>query len=88
MFNTKFKAELVKKFQINDKDTASPQVQIALLSARLDYLKSHFAANPKDHHSRTGLLKIVGKRRRLLDYLKRSDANAYLKLIDALGIRK
>lgn len=88
MFNTKFKAELVKKFQINDKDTASPQVQIALLSARLDYLKSHFTSNPKDHHSRTGLLKIVGKRRRLLDYLKRSDATAYLKLIETLGIRK
>jgi len=88
MFNTAFKAELVKKFQINDKDTASPQVQIALLSARLDYLKSHFSGNPKDHHSRTGLLKIVGKRRRLLDYLKRSDAPAYYKLIETLGIRK
>jgi small subunit ribosomal protein S15 len=88
MYDLKSKAEIIKKFRTNEKDTASPQVQIALLSARLDYLKGHFAANPKDHHSRTGLLKIVGRRRRFLDYLKRNDEPAYKSIIESLGIRK
>jgi small subunit ribosomal protein S15 len=88
MFDVKTKSAIVEKFRINDKDTASPQVQIALLSARLDYLKDHFTKNPKDHHSRTGLLKIVGRRRRLLDYLKRNDEPTYKSLIVTLGIRK
>lgn len=82
------KAELIKKFQLNEKDTASPQVQIALLTARLNYLNDHFKKNKKDHHSRRGLMKMVGQRRRLLDYLHKNDAGSYKKLISELGIRK
>lgn len=82
------KTEVIKKFQLNDKDTASPQVQIALLTSRLNYLNDHFKKNKKDHHSRRGLMKIVGQRRRLLDYLHTNDAASYKKLITELGIRK
>ena len=82
------KTEVIKKFQLNDKDTASPQVQIALLTSRLNYLNDHFKKNKKDHHSRRGLMKIVGQRRRLLDYLHAKDAPSYRKLIAELGIRK
>ena len=82
------KAEIIRKFQLHEKDTASPQVQVALLTARLNYLNDHFRANKKDHHSRRGLMKIVGQRRRLLDYLHKNDAPAYKKLIGELGIRK
>ena len=82
------KSELIKKFQINDKDTASPQVQIAILTSKLSYLNDHFKKNKKDHHSRRGLMKMVGQRRRLLDYLRKSDSTSYQKLIGELGIRR
>lgn len=81
-------ADIIKKHGTQAGDTGSPQAQVALLTARLTYLNDHFKANPKDHHSRTGLMKMVGQRRRLLDYLHRRDAVAYKKLITDLGIRK
>lgn len=80
--------DILKKFGTGTGDTGSPQVQVALLTARLTYLNEHFKANTKDHHSRTGLMKLVGQRRRLLDYLHRSNPEAYKKLINELGIRK
>jgi small subunit ribosomal protein S15 len=82
------KQVLVSKFRVHDKDTGSPEVQVALLSERITYLTEHFKTHKKDHHSRRGLLKLVGQRRRLLDYLKDKDANRYKKLIEDLGIRK
>ena len=82
------KQELVSKFARGEGDTGSPEVQIALLSERITYLTEHFKTHAKDHHSRRGLLKLVGQRRRLLDYLKRKDVNRYRTVIDALGIRK
>ena len=85
---TSEKAEIIKKFQLNEKDTASPQVQIAILTAKLGYLNDHFRKNKKDHHSRRGLMKMVGQRRRLLDYLHKNDAPSYKKLIGELGIRR
>jgi len=82
------KAEVVKKFQRDPSDTGSPEVQIALLSERITYLTDHLRTHKKDHHSRRGLLKIVGQRRRLLDYLKRCDLDGYRNVITTLGIRK
>lgn len=82
------KAEVVQKFQRADSDTGSPEVQVALLSERITYLTEHFRIHKKDHHSRRGLLKLVGQRRRLLDYLKGIDVARYKTLIQALGIRK
>jgi small subunit ribosomal protein S15 len=82
------KAEVAKKFARAPNDTGSPEVQVALLSARIQSLGGHFAANKKDHHSRRGLLKMVNQRRRLLDYLKRKDEARYLKLIGDLGLRR
>jgi small subunit ribosomal protein S15 len=82
------KAELVAKFRTHEKDTGSPEVQVALLSERIAHLTEHFKGHKKDHHSRRGLLKLVGQRRRLLDYLKDKSADRYKKLIDGLGIRK
>ncbi len=82
------KAEIVSKFAQSEGDTGSPQVQVALLTDRINGLTEHFKAHPKDHHSRRGLLKMVSRRRTLLDYLKRRDVNAYKKLIDALNLRK
>ena len=82
------KQELVQKYKRHDKDTGSPEVQVALLSERIAYLTEHFKTHKKDHHSRRGLLKLVGQRRRLLDYLRTSDQNRYKTLIDQLGIRK
>lgn len=82
------KAEIVKDFQRKEGDTGSPEVQVALLTARINDLTPHFKANTKDHHSRRGLLKMVSRRRRLLDYLKRTDADAYRALITRLGLRK
>lgn len=81
-------AEILKKHARNDKDTGSPEAQVALITSRLTYLNEHFKKNAKDHHSRTGLMKLVGQRRRLLDYLQRSNSAAYKKLIADLGIRK
>lgn len=82
------KAEVVKKFARGAEDTGSPEVQIALLSERIAYLTEHFRVHAKDHHSRRGLLKLVGQRRRLLDYLKTSDVERYRSVIQSLGIRK
>ncbi|OPX39852.1 MAG: 30S ribosomal protein S15 [Desulfobacteraceae bacterium 4484_190.1] len=82
------KKEIVDQFKVHDKDTGSPEVQIALLSNRITYLTEHFKTHKKDHHSRRGLLKIVGKRRRLLNYLKKRDIDKYLVVIKRLGIRK
>jgi small subunit ribosomal protein S15 len=82
------KQELVQKYKRHDKDTGSPEVQVALLSERIAYLTEHFKTHKKDHHSRRGLLKLVGQRRRLLDYLKTIDQARYKALIDQLGIRK
>ena len=82
------KAELVQKFKRHDSDTGSPEVQVALLTERITYLTDHFKTHKKDHHSRRGLLKLVGQRRRLLDYLRTVDTNRYKSLIDQLGIRK
>ena len=81
-------AEIVERFRTHDTDTGSPEVQIALLTERIQYLTEHFKTHNKDHHSRRGLLKLVGQRRRLLDYLKRRDASRYETTIQALGIRK
>ena len=82
------KQELVQKYKRHDKDTGSPEVQVALLSERIAYLTEHFKTHKKDHHSRRGLLKLVGQRRRLLDYLKTVDQSRYRSLIEQLGIRK
>lgn len=82
------KTALVTQFKTHDKDTGSPEVQVALLSERITHLTDHFKTHKKDHHSRRGLLKLVGQRRRLLDYLKTKDGTRYKKLIDGLGIRK
>jgi len=82
------KKELVEQFKLHSTDTGSPEVQIALLSKRIDYLTEHFQTHVKDHHSRRGLLKLVGQRRRLLDYLKRYDSERYKGIIDRLGLRR
>jgi small subunit ribosomal protein S15 len=79
--------EVIKKFQIHETDRGSARVQIALLTARINHLTDHFRAHHKDHHSRRGLLKMVGQRRRLLDYLKRTDLEQYRALIAELGLR-
>jgi small subunit ribosomal protein S15 len=82
------KTDLITQYRTHDGDTGSPEVQIALLSNRISYLTEHFKAHTKDHHSRRGLLKLVGRRRRLLDYLKKTDLERYRSIIDKLGIRK
>jgi len=82
------KQETIQKFRVHNSDTGSPEVQIALLTDRINYLTDHFKTHPKDHHSRRGLLKIVGQRRQLIGYLKRKDFNRYKKVISELGIRK
>ena len=82
------KTELITSYATHTADTGSPEVQIALLSNRITYLTEHFKSHAKDHHSRRGLLKLVGRRRRLLDYLKKTDVERYRSIIDKLGIRK
>jgi len=82
------KNEIIEKFKVHPTDTGSSEVQIALLSDRIVYLTEHFKTHNKDHHSRQGLLKLVGQRRSLLDYLKRKDVNKYKAVIAELGIRK
>ena len=82
------KTDLISQYRTHDGDTGSPEVQIALLSNRITYLTEHFKSHAKDHHSRRGLLKLVGRRRRLLDYLKKIDLDRYKLVIDKLGIRK
>jgi small subunit ribosomal protein S15 len=82
------KAQVVQQFQRSGKDTGSPEVQIALLTERINGLSEHFKSHVKDFHSRRGLLKMVSQRRKLLDYLKRTDADKYRTLIERLGLRK
>lgn len=82
------KKDLIGQYKIHETDTGSPEVQIALLSERIGYLTEHFQVHKRDHHSRRGLLKLVGQRRRLLDYLKKKDIERYRVVIDKLGIRK
>ncbi len=82
------KQSLVSEHRIHDSDTGSPEVQVALLSKRIDYLTAHSQTHKKDHHTRLGLLKLVQKRRRLLDYLKREDFDRYKSLIERLGLRR
>ena len=86
--NTNQKAQLVKDYQRANGDTGSPEVQVALLTERINALTEHFKKHVKDFHSRRGLLKLVSQRRKLLDYLKRSDADKYRSIIDRLGLRK
>ena len=82
------KSEIIDSYRTHDSDTGSPEVQVAILSERIRYLTDHFKTHAKDHHSRRGLLKLVGRRRRLLDYLKGKDTGRYAELITRLGIRK
>jgi small subunit ribosomal protein S15 len=82
------KKEIVSKYRLNEKDTGSPEVQIALLTERINSLTKHLETHKKDHHSRRGLLKMVGQRRRLLDYLEGKDRKRYEKIIQELGLRK
>ena len=82
------KGGIIESYQTHPGDTGSPEVQVALLSERIEHLTEHFKTHRKDHHSRRGLLQMVGTRRRLLDYLKRKDADRYKELIKKLGIRK
>lgn len=81
------KNDIVTKYQLHENDRGSAPVQVALLTSRINYLTDHFRKHPKDHHSRRGLLMMVGKRRRLLEYLKRTDLERYRTLIDDLGLR-
>jgi small subunit ribosomal protein S15 len=87
-FSKAQKASVISGYKTHGSDTGSPEVQVALLSERINYLTEHFKSHPKDHHSRRGLLQLVGQRRRLLDYLKGKDLQRYRGLIDRLGIRK
>nr|WP_028320953.1 30S ribosomal protein S15 [Desulfatiglans anilini] len=82
------KKKIIDDFKLHEKDTGSPEVQIALLSGRIQYLTDHFRTHKKDHHSRRGLLKLVGQRRRLLEYLKKKDMEKYRTVIKELGIRR
>ncbi len=82
------KSNLLQDYKRHETDTGSPEVQVAILTRRISYLTEHFKVHKKDHHSRRGLLKLVGQRRRLLDYLKNKDWEAYKNLIEKLGIRK
>ena len=87
-FTKEFKTNIITKYQVNEKDTGSSEVQIALLTERLNYLNDHFKTHGKDHHSRHGLIRMVNRRRKLLDYLKREDAQRYQTIIKELGIRR
>lgn len=87
-FNTELKQQVVKDYQRAANDTGSPEVQVALLSARISHLTEHFTTHKQDHHSRQGLLRLVNQRRSLLEYLKKKDAARYQDLITRLGLRK
>ncbi len=82
------KSEIIEKYRVHDTDTGSPEVQVALLTQRINELTEHFKVHKKDHHGRRGLLKLVGRRRSLLEYLKRQDAERYRQTIQSLGLRK
>ncbi|HEU4617046.1 MAG TPA: 30S ribosomal protein S15 [Gammaproteobacteria bacterium] len=86
--NAEQKSEIITQYQRDSSDTGSPEVQVALLSARINQLTQHFDAHHKDHHSRRGLLRMVNQRRKLLDYLKKTDQNRYQSLIGRLGLRR
>lgn len=88
MLVTDKKQEIINTHKLHDSDTGSPEVQIAILTERIIYLTEHFKVHKKDHHSRRGLLKIVGQRRRLLDYLKKKNVDRYKSIIEKLGIRR
>ena len=88
MLATEKKQEIINSFKKHDSDTGSPEVQIAILTERITYLTEHFKIHKKDHHSRRGLLKLVGQRRRLLDYLKGKEVDRYKNVIERLGIRR
>jgi small subunit ribosomal protein S15 len=82
------KRDVISKYRLHESDTGSSEVQVALLSQRIEYLTEHFKTHKKDHHSRRGLLKLVGQRRRLLDYLKRSNLERYRTVVTSLNLRK
>ena len=88
MLTTEKRTIIIGEYRLHEKDTGSPEVQIALLSARIEYLTEHFKSHKKDHHSRRGLLKLVGQRRRLLNYIKGNDVERYRNVIKRLGLRK
>lgn len=88
MLSTETKNEIISKHKMNEGDTGSAEVQIALITERISQLNQHFSNHSKDHSSRRGLLKLVGRRRKLLDYLKKSDIERYRKIIGSLGLRK
>ena len=88
MIRKEQKAEVIAANRTHETDTGSPEVQIALLTARINHLTDHFKVHTKDHHSRRGLLRMVSRRRKLLDYLKRVDINRYRSLIERLGLRR
>ena len=88
MLTNQDRADVIAKFKRSENDTGSPEVQVALLTARINYLQAHFKAHKADHHSRRGLIRMVNSRRTLLDYLKRKDADRYTALISELGLRR
>lgn len=88
VLSTKDKKELIQKYKLHDSDTGSPEVQIGLLSHRIQYLTEHLKVHKKDHHSRRGLLMLVGRRRRLLNYVKKNDVQRYRTIIETLGLRR
>ena len=87
-FTTVEKKGLIEKYKLHEDDTGSPEVQIGLLTFRISYLTEHFKVHTKDHHSRRGLLMLVGKRRRLLNYVKNKDVKRYRTIIEELGLRR
>lgn len=88
VFTTQDKKQLIEQYKVHDTDTGSPEVQIGLLTHRIQYLTEHLKVHQKDHHSRRGLLMLVGRRRRLLNYVKKNDVQRYRTIIDTLGLRR
>lgn len=88
MLTTEAKQQLIEKYRIHQSDTGSPEVQIAILTERINYLTEHLKEHKKDHHSRRGLLKMVGQRRRLLNYIKNKDIERYRSILEKLNLRK
>ena len=88
VFSSEDKQALIERYKLHDGDTGSPEVQVALLTHRIGYLTEHLKAHKKDHHSRRGLLMLVGRRRRLLNYVKNKDIQRYRAIIDTLGLRR
>ena len=88
VLSTEKKKELIEQYKLHESDTGSPEVQIGLLTHRIQYLTEHLKVHKKDHHSRRGLLMLVGRRRRLLNYVKQNDVQRYRTIIDSLGLRR